>query len=317
MSKNDLNVTLKGIDELLFSTEEQRQEEKREQVQQIPIDELHPFTNHPFKVLDDDSMKQAVESIKQYGVLSPLIARPRLDGDGYEIISGHRRQFAARQAGLETLPVLVREMEDDAATILMIDSNLQREHILPSERAFAYKMKLDAIKHQGARSDLTSSQLGMKLQALDIVGKDAGDSRNQVHRFIRLTNLIPELLNMVDEKMVSFNPAVELSYLLPEQQQEIVKAMDDTQNAPSVSQAKRIKELAQKGQFNSDAVVAIMGEEKKSELDTVTIKNETLRKYFPRNYTPRQMEQKIIQLLEAWQQQKQQAKLKKKQEEAR
>ena len=317
MSKNDLNVTLKGIDELLFSTEEQRQEEKRGQVQQIPIDELHPFTNHPFKVLDDDSMKQAVESIKQYGVLSPLIARPRPDGDGYEIISGHRRQFAARQAGLETLPVLVREMEDDAATILMIDSNLQREHILPSERAFAYKMKLDAIKHQGARSDLTSSQLGMKLQALDIVGKDAGDSRNQVHRFIRLTNLIPELLNMVDEKMVSFNPAVELSYLLPEQQQEIVKAMDDTQNAPSVSQAKRIKELAQKGQFNSDAVVAIMGEEKKSELDTVTIKNETLRKYFPRNYTPRQMEQKIIQLLEAWQQQKQQAKLKKKQEEAR
>ena len=317
MSKNDLNVTLKGIDELLFSTEEQRQEEKREQVQQIPIDELHPFTNHPFKVLDDDSMKQAVESIKQYGVLSPLIARPRPDGDGYEIISGHRRQFAARQAGLETLPVLVREMEDDAATILMIDSNLQREHILPSERAFAYKMKLDAIKHQGARSDLTSSQLGMKLQALDIVGKDAGDSRNQVHRFIRLTNLIPELLNMVDEKMVSFNPAVELSYLLPEQQQEIVKAMDDTQNAPSVSQAKRIKELAQKGQFNSDAVVAIMGEEKKSELDTVTNKNETLRKYFPRNYTPRQMEQKIIQLLEAWQQQKQQAKLKKKQEEAR
>lgn len=286
-------------------------------MQQIPIDELHPFTNHPFKVLDDDSMKQAVESIKQYGVLSPLIARPRPDGDGYEIISGHRRQFAARQAGLETLPVLVREMEDDAATILMIDSNLQREHILPSERAFAYKMKLDAIKHQGARSDLTSSQLGMKLQALDIVGKDAGDSRNQVHRFIRLTNLIPELLNMVDEKMVSFNPAVELSYLLPEQQQEIVKAMDDTQNAPSVSQAKRIKELAQKGQFNSDAVVAIMGEEKKSELDTVTIKNETLRKYFPRNYTPRQMEQKIIQLLEAWQQQKQQAKLKKKQEEAR
>ena len=317
MPKNDLNVTLKGIDELLFSTEEQRQEEKREQVQQIPIDELHPFTNHPFKVLDDDSMEQTIKSIKEYGVLSPLIARPRPDGDGYEIISGHRRQFAARQAGLKTLPVIVREMEDDAATILMIDSNLQREHILPSERAFAYKMKLDAIKHQGARSDLTSSQVGMKLQALDIVGKDAGDSRNQVHRFIRLTNLIPELLNMVDEKMVSFNPAVELSYLSPEQQQEMVRAMDDTQNAPSVSQAKRIKELAQKGEFTSEAVVTIMGEEKKSELDTVTIKNETLRKYFPRSYTPRQMEQKIIQLLEAWQQQKQQAKLKKKQEEAR
>ena len=320
MSKNDLNVTLKGIDELLFSTEEQRQEEKREQVQQIPIDELHPFTNHPFKVLDDDSMKQTVESIKQYGVLSPLIARPRPDGDGYEIISGHRRQFAARQAGLETLPVLVREMEDDAATILMIDSNLQREHILTSERAFAYKMKLDAIKHQGARSDLTCGQIGHKLagaKARDIIAEQFGDNARNVQRYIRLTNLIPELMNMVDEKMVSFNPAVELSYLSPEQQQEMVNAIDDTQNAPSVSQAKRIKELAQKGDFTSEAVVSIMGEEKKSELDTVTIKNETLRKYFPRNYTPRQMEQKIIQLLEAWQQQKQQAKLKKKQEEAR
>lgn len=315
MPKSGLNVALKGLDDI-FSTEESRQEEQREQVQQIPVSELFPFKNHPFKVLDDDSMTRTVESISQFGVLAPLIARPRPEG-GYEIISGHRRKHAAELANLDTVPVIVRNMEDDAATILMVDSNLQREHILPSERAFAYKMKLDAIKHQGARSDLTSSQLGMKLQALDIVGKDAGDSRNQVHRFIRLTNLIPELLNMVDEKMVSFNPAVELSYLLPEQQQEIVKAMDDTQNAPSVSQAKRIKELAQKGQFNSDAVVAIMGEEKKSELDTVTIKNETLRKYFPRNYTPRQMEQKIIQLLEAWQQQKQQAKLKKKQEEAR
>lgn len=320
MPKNDLNVTLKGIDELLFSTKEQRQEEKREQVQQIPIDELHPFTNHPFKVLDDDSMEQTIKSIKEYGVLSPLIARPRPDGDGYEIISGHRRQFAARQAGLETLPVIVREMEDDAATILMIDSNLQREHILPSERAFAYKMKLDAIKHQGARSDLTCGQIGHKLagaKARDIIAEQFGDNARNVQRYIRLTNLIPELLNMVDEKMVSFNPAVELSYLSPEQQQEMIKAMDDTQNAPSVSQAKRIKELAQKGEFTSEAVVAIMGEEKKSELDTVTIKNETLRKYFPRSYTPRQMEQKIIQLLEAWQQQKQQAKLKKKQEEAR
>lgn len=320
MPKNDLNVTLKGIDELLFSTKEQRQEEKREQVQQIPIDELHPFTNHPFKVLDDDSMEQTIKSIKEYGVLSPLIARPRPDGDGYEIISGHRRQFAARQAGLETLPVIVREMEDDAATILMIDSNLQREHILPSERAFAYKMKLDAIKHQGARSDLTCGQIGHKLagaKARDIIAEQFDDNARNVQRYIRLTNLIPELLNMVDEKMVSFNPAVELSYLSPEQQQEMIKAMDDTQNAPSVSQAKRIKELAQKGEFTSEAVVAIMGEEKKSELDTVTIKNETLRKYFPRSYTPRQMEQKIIQLLEAWQQQKQQAKLKKKQEEAR
>ena len=320
MPKNDLNVTLKGIDELLFSTEEQRQEEKREQVQQIPIDELHPFTNHPFKVLDDDSMEQTIKSIKEYGVLSPLIARPRPDGDGYEIISGHRRQFAARQAGLETLPVLVREMEDDAATILMIDSNLQREHILPSERAFAYKKKLDVLKNQGARSDLTCGQIGHKLagaKARDIIAEQFGDNARNVQRYVRLTNLIPELLNMVDEKMVSFNPAVELSYLSTEQQQEMVRAMDDTQNAPSVSQAKRIKELAQKGEFTSEAVVAIMGEEKKSELDTVTIKNETLRKYFPRNYTPRQMEQKIIQLLEAWQQQKQQAKLKKKQEEAR
>ena len=316
MPKNGLNVSLNSYDDI-FSTEEVRQEEKREQVQQIPIDELHPFTNHPFKVVDDEAMTRTVESIAQFGVLAPLIARPRPDGDGYEIISGHRRQFAARLAGLETLPVIVREMEDDAATILMVDSNLQRERILPSERAFAYKMKLDALKKQGARSDLTSSQVGMKLQALDIVGQEAGDSRNQVHRFIRLTNLIPELLDMVDEKKVSFNPAVELSYLSPEQQQEMIKAMDDTQNAPSVSQAKRIKELAQKGEFTSEAVVAIMGEEKKSELDTVTIKNETLRKYFPRSYTPRQMEQKIIQLLEAWQQQRQQAKLKKKQEIAR
>ena len=316
MPKNDLNVTLKGIDELLFSTEEQRQEEKREQVQQIPIDELHPFTNHPFKVLDDDSMEQTIKSIKEYGVLSPLIARPRPDGDGYEIISGHRRQFAARQAGLETLPVIVREMEDDAATILMIDSNLQREHILPSERAFAYKMKLDAIKNQGARSDLTSSQVGTKLRADEKVAKDSGESRNQVQRFVRLTNLVPELLDMVDEKKISFNPAVELSYLDEKQQQDFLEAMDASQNAPSLSQAIRIKKLAQQGEFDYDAVYNIMNEEKKSELDTVTIKNETLRKYFPRNYTPRQMESIIIKLLDQWQLKKQQAK-QKKQEEAR
>ena len=298
MPKNDLNVTLKGIDELLFSTEEQRQEEKREQVQQIPIDELHPFTNHPFKVVDDEAMTRTVESIAQFGVLAPLIARPRPDGDGYEIISGHRRQFAAKMAGLETLPVIVRDMDDDAATILMVDSNLQREHISPSERAFAYKMKLDALKNQGARSDLTSRQVVGKLEAADVIGKATDESGRQVQRYVRLTNLIPELLNMVDEKKISFNPAVELSYLSPEQQQEMIKAMDDTQNAPSVSQAKRIKELAQKGQFTSDAVVAIMGEEKKGELDTVTIKNDILRKYFPRSYTPRQMEEKIIQLLD-------------------
>ena len=305
MPKNDLNVTLKGIDELLFSTEEQRQEEKREQVQQIPIDELHPFTNHPFKVVDDEAMTRTVESIAQFGVLAPLIARPRPDGDGYEIISGHRRQFAAKMAGLETLPVIVRDMDDDAATILMVDSNLQREHISPSERAFAYKMKLDALKNQGARSDLTSPQIAAKFRSDDAVAKSQGVSGDTVQRYVRLTNLIPELLNMVDEKKVSFNPAVELSYLSAEQQQEMIKAMDDTQNAPSVSQAKRIKELAQKGQFTSDAVVAIMGEEKKGELDTVTIKNDILRKYFPRSYTPRQMEEKIIQLLDAWQKKQQ------------
>lgn len=298
------NLALKGLDDL-FSTEENRQEEQREQVQQIPIDALHPFTNHPFKVLDDEAMTRTVESIAQYGVLAPLIARPRPDSNGYEIISGHRRQYAAKLAGLDTLPVIVRQMSDDAAVILMVDSNLQREHILPSERAFAYKMKLDALKNQGARSDLTSRQVVGKLEAADVIGKATDESGRQVQRYVRLTNLIPELLNMVDEKMISFNPAVELSYLSPEQQQEMIKAMDDTQNAPSVSQAKRIKELAQKGQFTSDAVVAIMGEEKKGELDTVTIKNDILRKYFPRSYTPRQMEEKIIQLLDAWQKKRQ------------
>ena len=314
MPKNGLNVALKGLDDL-FSSEETRQEEQREQVQQIPVNELFPFKNHPFKVLDDDAMTRTVESISQFGVLAPLIARPRPEG-GYEIISGHRRKHAAELAHLDTLPVIVRNMEDDAATILMVNSNLQREHILPSERAFAYKMKLDAIKNQGARSDLTSSQVGMKLQALDIVGQEAGDSRNQVHRFIRLTNLVPELLDMVDEKKISFNPAVELSYLDENQQRDFLEAMNDTQNAPSLSQAQQLKKLAQQGEFSYDAVYDIMNEEKKSELDTVTIKNETLRKYFPRNYTPRQMESIIIKLLDQWQMKKQQAK-QKKQEEAR
>ncbi|GLX75364.1 stage 0 sporulation protein J [Faecalibacterium duncaniae] len=309
------NLALKGLDDL-FSTEENRQEEQREQVQQIPIDALHPFTNHPFKVLDDEAMTRTVESIAQYGVLAPLIARPRPDGDGYEIISGHRRQYAAKLAGLDTLPVIVRQMSDDAAVILMVDSNLQREHILPSERAFAYKMKLDAIKNQGARSDLTSSQVGTKLRADEKVAKDSGESRNQVQRFVRLTNLVPELLDMVDQKKISFNPAVELSYLDEKQQQDFLEAMDASQNAPSLSQAIRIKKLAQQGEFDYDAVYDIMNEEKKSELDTVTIKNETLRKYFPRNYTPRQMENIIIKLLDQWQLKKQQAK-QKKQEEAR
>ena len=309
------NLALKGLDDL-FSTEENRQDEQREQVQQIPIDALHPFTNHPFKVLDDEAMTRTVESIAQYGVLAPLIARPRPDGDGYEIISGHRRQYAAKLAGLDTLPVIVRQMSDDAAVILMVDSNLQREHILPSERAFAYKMKLDAIKNQGARSDLTSSQVGTKLRADEKVAKDSGESRNQVQRFVRLTNLVPELLDMVDEKKISFNPAVELSYLDEKQQQDFLEAMDASQNAPSLSQAIRIKKLAQQGEFDYDAVYNIMNEEKKSELDTVTIKNETLRKYFPRSYTPRQMESIIIKLLDQWQLKKQQEK-QKKQEEAR
>lgn len=299
-----------------FSTEEQRQEEKREQVQQIPIDELYPFTNHPFKVLEDDSMAQTVKSIKEYGILSPLIARPRPDGDGYEIISGHRRQFAAREAGLETLPVIVRDMDDDAATILMVDSNLQREQISPSEKAFAYKMKLDALKHQGARSDLTSRQVVGKLEAAALVGKVSDESGRQVQRYVRLTNLIPELLDMVDNKKISFNPAVELSYLDEKQQRAFLEAMDSTQNAPSVSQAQKLKKMAQKGEFTAEKASEIMEQEKKSELDTVTIKNEILRKYFPRNYTPRQMEQKIIQLLDAWQQQKEQTKQKKKKQEA-
>lgn len=303
MPKSSVNASLSSYDDI-FSTEESRQEEQREQVQQIPIGELFPFKNHPFKVLDDDSMSDTVESVKQYGVLSPLIARPRPKG-GYEIISGHRRQHAAELAGLETLPVIVRQMDDDAAIILMVDSNLQREHILPSERAFAYKMKLDAIKNQGTRSDLTSTQVVSKLRSNEKLGAENNQSRETVRRFIRLTNLIPELLDMVDNKTVSFNPAVELSYLSPEQQQEVIRAMDDTQNFPSVSQAKRIKKLAQDGTFTTETVVAIMGEEKKSELDTVTIKNDTLRKYFPRSYTPKQMEDTIIKLLEQWQKKRQ------------
>ena len=298
------NLALKGLDDL-FSTEEKRQEEQREQVQQIPIDALHPFTNHPFKVLDDEAMTRTVESIAQYGVLAPLIARPRPDGDGYEIISGHRRQYAAKLAGLDTLPVIVRQMSDDAAVILMVDSNLQREHILPSERAFAYKMKLEALKNQGARSDLTSSQIGTKLRADEKVAQDSGESRNQIQRFIRLTNLVPELLDMVDEKKISFNPAVELSYLDEGQQRAFLEAMNDTQNAPSLSQAQQLKKMAQQGDFSYEKAFDVMGQEKKSEKDTVTIKNETLRKYFPRSYTPKQMEEKIIQLLDAWQKKQQ------------
>ena len=306
MPKGSLNVSLKGADDI-FSTEESRQEQQREQVQQIPIGELFPFKNHPFKVLDDESMQRTVESVEQYGVLSPLIARPRPEG-GYEIISGHRRQHAAQLAGLETLPVIVRNMDDDAAVLLMVDSNLQRENILPSERAFAYKMKLEALKNQGARSDLTCGQIGHKLngaKARDIVADESGDNARNVQRFIRLTNLVPELLDMVDEKKIAFNPAVELSYLDEAQQRDFLEAMNDTQNAPSLSQAQRLKKLAQEGHFSYDVAFAVMGEEKKDELDKVVIKNDTLRKYFPRSYTPKQMEDTIIKLLEQWQRKQQ------------
>lgn len=285
-----------------------------EQIQQLPIDELHPFVNHPFKVQDDEAMAETVESISQRGILSPLIARPRAEG-GHEIISGHRRQYAAKKAGLDTVPVIVRNMTDDDAIILLVDSNIQRENILPSERAFAFKMKMDAIKRQGARSDLTSAQVAPKLSS-EKIGEDSGMSKDTVKRYIRLTNLIPKLLELVDDKKISFTPAVELSYLDAKQQCDFMEVMDTTQNAPSLSQAQRIKKLAQQGKFSYDAVYDIMNEVKKSELDTVTIKNETLRKYFPRSYTPRQMEEKIIQLLEAWQQQRQQAKLKKRKQEA-
>ena len=304
MPKNSLNVSLKGADDI-FSTEESRQEQQREQVQQIPIGELFPFKNHPFKVLDDESMQRTVESVEQYGVLSPLIARPRPEG-GYEIISGHRRQHAAQLAGLDALPVIVRNMDDDAAVLLMVDSNLQRENILPSERAFAYKMKLEAIKNQGARSDLTSGQIVQKSKlSIERVAEDAGEGYKTVQRFIRLTNLVPELLDMVDEKKIAFNPAVELSYLDESQQRDFLEAMQDTQNAPSLSQAQRLKKLAQEGHFSYDVAFAVMGEEKKDELDKVVIKNDTLRKYFPRSYTPKQMEDTIIKLLEQWQRKQQ------------
>ena len=304
MPKSSLSVSLKGADDI-FSTEESRQEQQREQVQQIPIGELFPFKNHPFKVLDDESMQRTVESVEQYGVLSPLIARPRPEG-GYEIISGHRRQHAAQLAGLDALPVIVRNMDDDAAVLLMVDSNLQRENILPSERAFAYKMKLEAIKNQGARSDLTSGQIVQKSKlSIERVAEDAGEGYKTVQRFIRLTNLIPELLDMVDEKKIAFNPAVELSYLDTNQQRDFLEAMNDTQNAPSLSQAQRLKKLAQEGHFSYDVAFAVMGEEKKDELDKVVIKNDTLRKYFPRSYTPKQMEDTIIKLLDQWQRKQQ------------
>ncbi|MCI6637199.1 MAG: ParB/RepB/Spo0J family partition protein [Lachnospiraceae bacterium] len=304
MPRKGANVTLSSYDEI-FTTEESRTESQQEHVQMIPLSELHPFEGHPFRVVDDEEMQKTVESVKQYGVLTPAIARPDPDG-GYEIISGHRRLRASELAGLETLPVIVREMDDDTAIIFMVDSNLQREHILPSERAFAYKMKLDAIKHQGARTDLsqegTSSRVGMKSpQALELVGKEAGDSRNQVHRYIRLTELIPEIRDMVDEKKIAFNPAVELSYLKPEEQREFLEAMDYAQAAPSLSQAQRLKKLSQEGGCRLDAMCDVMSEQKKDDMTTITISHDVLRKYFPKSYTPQQMQDVIVKLLDQWQ----------------
>ena len=303
MKSSAKKIELASVDDL-FSTEESRQDEQLEKIQEIPLSELHPFKDHPFKVKDDDAMIETADSIKKYGVLVPAIARPLPDG-GYELVAGHRRRRASELAGKETMPVIVRDLDDDAATIIMVDSNLQRENLLPSERAFAYKMKLEALKNQGARSDLTSSQIGTKLRADEKVAQDSGESRNQIQRFIRLTNLVPELLDMVDEKKIAFNPAVELSYLDEAQQRDFLEAMNDTQNAPSLSQAQRLKKLAQEGHFSYDVAFAVMGEEKKDELDKVVIKNDTLRKYFPRSYTPKQMEDTIIKLLEQWQRKQQ------------
>ena len=298
MKSSARNIELKSVDDL-FATEESRADAQREKVQEIPLGELHPFRNHPFKVKDDAAMQDTVDSVREYGVLVPAIARPDPDG-GYELIAGHRRHHASELAGKETMPVIVRDLDDDAATIIMVDSNLQREELLPSERAFAYKMKLEAIRHQGKRQELTSSQVGMKLQALDIVGQQAGDSRNQVHRFIRLTELIPELLDMVDERKIAFNPAVELSYLKKEEQTLLLEAMDSEQATPSLSQAQRLKKFSQQKMLSLDVMRAVMSEEKKTDLDRVTLKNETLRRYFPKSYTPKQMEDTIIKLLEGW-----------------
>ena len=298
MKSSARNIELKSVDDL-FATEESRADAQREKVQEIPLGELHPFRNHPFKVKDDAAMQDTVDSVREYGVLVPAIARPDPDGS-YELIAGHRRHHASELAGKETMPVIVRDLDDDAATIIMVDSNLQREELLPSERAFAYKMKLEAIRHQGKRQEPTSSQVGMKLQALDIVGQQAGDSRNQVHRFIRLTELIPELLDMVDERKIAFNPAVELSYLKKEEQTLLLEAMDSEQATPSLSQAQRLKKFSQQKMLSLDVMRAVMSEEKKTDLDRVTLKNETLRKYFPKSYTPKQMEDTIIKLLEGW-----------------
>jgi ParB family chromosome partitioning protein len=299
------NLNLTSYDDL-FQTDESRLAAQQEKIVDIPLSELHPFKNHPFKIRDDDAMLETAESIKQHGILVPAIARPREEG-GYELISGHRRKRASEIAGKETLPVIVRNLDDDAATIIMVDSNIQRENILPSERAFAYKLKLEAMKHQGERKDLTSSQVGMKLQALDIIGQQSGESRNQVHRFIRLTELVPDLLDMVDAKKIAFNPAVELSYLKPHEQVQLMEAMDMEQATPSLSQAQRLKKFSQEGKLTFDVMTAIMSEEKKSDLEKVTLSGDKLKKYFPKSYTPQQMEETIIKLLESWAHKRQQS----------
>ncbi len=298
MKSSARNIELKSVDDL-FATEEIREDAQREKVQEIPLGELHPFRNHPFKVKDDAAMQDTVDSVREYGVLVPAIARPDPNG-GYELIAGHRRHHASELAGKETMPVIVRDLDDDAATIIMVDSNLQREELLPSERAFAYKMKLEALKHQGARTDLTSVQFGQKLSARDQVAKAAGESAIQIQRFIRLTELIPELLDMVDERKIALNPAVELSHLKKEEQTLLLEAMDSEQATPSLSQAQRLKKFSQQKMLSLDVMRAVMSEEKKNDLDRVTLKNETLRKYFPKSYTPKQMEDTIIKLLEGW-----------------
>lgn len=302
MKDSGRKIELKGYDDI-FTPDAATA--TGEQVRQIPTDQLFPFKDHPFKVTDDQAMQDTVESIKEYGVLVPAIARPRPDG-GYELISGHRRQHACELAGITTMPVIVRNLDDDAATILMVDSNLQRENILPSERAFAFKMKLEAMKHQGERSDLTSSQVGMKLQALDVVGQQAGESRNQVHRYIRLTELIPEMLAMVDDRQMAFNPAVELSYLTKEQQQMLFQEIENCQATPSLSQAQRLKKFSQEGKLDEGVIMAVMSEEKK-DIDKVTLPGETINKYFPKSFTPKQKQDTIIKLLEQWQRKRQQS----------
>ena len=300
MKSSAKNIVLKSVDDI-FQTEENRADAQRERVQEIPLDQLKPFKNHPFKVRDDQRMLDTVDSIREYGVLVPAIARPDPEG-GYELISGHRRKRGCEMAGLQTMPVIIRNLDDDAAVLVMVDSNIQREELLPSERAFAYKMKLEALKHQGARSDLTSSQLGTKLRADELLAQQAGESRNQVQRFIRLTELISELLDMVDERKLAFNPAVEVSYLKQDEQRMLLEAMDAEQTTPSLSQAQRLKKFSQEGRLTEEAMSAIMSEEKKSEMDKVTLRSDTLHKYFPKSYTPKQMEQTIIRLLDVWKQ---------------